>query len=202
MRWRLSIILLFGVAGCASPTAPSGLITVSGRVLNFSSDAGVAGAQVEFWQEGPPSANTVQIVNGTAVTDLGGSYQLRVPAAERYNIRVDVDRSSHGSTVPGSSAHRGDFLVYVGTCVSRYGQVFDEQSRKPISGAIISLFTKTVVTGLDGWYRIDFGCPAQAFVGGNTTFMYARHPRYEDGSTVTGRGVEGTARWDFLLHPL
>jgi hypothetical protein len=143
MRRRVSIIiLLFVVVGCASPTAPSGPMTVSGRVLDFSSDAGVAGAQIEFWQDGPPSANTVQIAKGTAVTDRGGSYQLTVPAAERYNIRVDVDRSSHGSTVPGSSAHRGDVLVYVGTCVSRYGQVFDEQSRKPISGAIISLFTR------------------------------------------------------------
>jgi hypothetical protein len=166
----------------------------------------VAGAQVEFWQDGPLSVtqtNTVRIVKGTAITDRGGSYQLVVPAAERYSIRIDVDGSSHGSTVPGSSVHRGDLFVHVGTCVSRYGQVFDERSLKPISGATISLFTKTVVTGLDGWYRIDFGCPAQAFVGGgNTTFMYARHPRYEDGSRVTGRGVEGTERWDFLLQPL
>jgi len=54
MRRRLSTILLFVVASCASPTAPSGPSTVSGRVLDFLSDA-VAGAQVEFWQDGPLS---------------------------------------------------------------------------------------------------------------------------------------------------
>ena len=107
MRRRLSTILLLVVASCASPTAPSGPSTVSGRVLDFLSDAGVAGAQVEFWQDGPLSVtqtNTVRIVKGTAITDRGGSYQLVVPAAERYSIRIDVDGSSHGSTVPGQAS--------------------------------------------------------------------------------------------------
>jgi hypothetical protein len=121
VRKGFIVVLLLIVACCGqqSPTAPSGPITVSGRVLDFQTDVGLAGAAVEFSQEGPPAATTAEIVKGTAVSDASGAYSVVVPASGMYLARVNKVFIGTVQLV-GSRAYRGDLLARVGTCVSRY----------------------------------------------------------------------------------
>jgi hypothetical protein len=52
----------------------------------------------------------------------------------------------------------------------------------------VTLLSRKTVTGSDGWYRIDFGCPPEGIVGFNTTFIDVSHPAYADRSEIVGRG--------------
>ena len=97
------------------------------------------------------------------------------------------------------AGYRGDLFVHLGTCVARYGIVADGLTLRPVAGARVSLLGSSVITAIDGWYRIDFGCPTDGWVGFNTTFMNVTHPDYLDGSEITGRGVYSAERLDVWL---
>lgn len=56
-----------------------------------------------------------------------------------------------------------------------------------------------MVTGPDGWYRIDLGCVDDPFGNFNTTFMYVSHPAYREFSRVLGRGIHRVTRIDAEL---
>ena len=96
------IVLLASAIGCDSqpPGAPSpgttGPVTVSGRVLEFSTNADVAGAVVSFGtiDNGPFAAV------GTATSNPAGSYTLRVPTIgqppDHRPWYVQVDGASIG----------------------------------------------------------------------------------------------------------
>jgi len=94
---------------------------------------------------------------------------------------------------------RGDFLARQGTCVSRYGVVADAQSRQPIAGVRVELSGQTTTTDQDGWYRVDFGCPANGLFGFNTTIIFFSRPGYDRACAPAGRGVFGAERFDFFL---
>jgi hypothetical protein len=199
-------VLLVCAVGCdtKAPAAPSpatiGPVTVSGRVLEFSTNAGVAGAVVSFGtiDNGPFAAV------GTATSNAAGSYTLRVPTiGQPPDLRpwyVQVDGASIGLARLAVPSYRGDLFVHPGTCVARYGIVADSQTLRPIAGATVKLSGASVVTAIDGWYRIDFGCPANSLVGFNTTFMNVTHPDYVDGSEIVGRGVYSVGRIDVRLQ--
>jgi hypothetical protein len=203
------MVLLVSVVGCASqpPGAPShantniGPVIVSGRVLDFSTNAGVAGATVSFGTtDGGPFAAV-----GTTTSNATGSYTLsmatvaQMPGPRPWD--VEVDSVWIGRALLMVAGYRGDLLVHPGTCVTRYGIVADSQTLRPIASATVKLLASSAVTTIDGWYRIDLGCPANSWVGYNTTFLYVTHPEHMDGSETVGRGVHSTERIDVWLQP-
>jgi hypothetical protein len=196
--------LLVSVLGCnsQSPGAPSfnRPVSVSGRILDFSTNASLAGAIVAFGTIDGPSFAAV----GTAVSDAAGSYTVTVPTiAQSPGLRpwyVQVDGASTGRVRLTDAGYRGDLFVHPGTCVARYGIVADSLMLRPVAGATVKLLDRSVITASDGWYRIDFGCPSNSWVGFNTSFIIVTHPNYLDGSEITGRGVYSVERLDVWLE--
>jgi hypothetical protein len=192
--------LVFGVAllvasSCggspleSSPPASGGdlggNLRVSGQVLDFSTGTGVAGAAVAFG-------------DATGTTNAAGLYSIPLGSTGTYYPKVDGVGVGI-SRFPGAS-YRGDLFVHTGTCVARYGTVSDMALHRAIAGAAVSLLGRKTVTGSDGWYRIDFDCPPDAWVGFNTTFIYVSHPDYADASQVVGRGVSQVYRLDVEMQ--
>jgi hypothetical protein len=158
---------------------------VAGQVRDFSTGAGVGGLTVAFGDV-------------SAVTGADGLYSFPTMSVGTYYPTIDGQRVGM-SHVTGAS-YRGDFLVRPGTCVARYGTVSDPATHKPVSGAMLSLGGKMTGSGVDGWYRLDYGCPSEGWVGFNTIFIYASHPDYGDTSQIVGRGIAGVARLDIELQ--
>jgi hypothetical protein len=194
MRHVLAAVLLLACASCgasgpaSSPAAPgdlAGTLRVSGQIRDFSTGTGVAGVTVAFG-------------DASTVTDPDGRYSLPMTSIGTYYPTIDGQRvgTSH---ITGAS-YRGDFLVRPGTCVARYGTVSDPSTHKPVSGAMLSLGGKMTGSGVDGWYRLDYGCPSEGWVGFNTISIYASHPDYGDTSQIVGRGIGGVARLDIELQ--
>ena len=182
-----AVVLGGSCDGQRTPAGPSSSgVLVSGHVLDFVTNAVVPSATVVFGDV-------------TTVTDSAGWYTLSVAAPGRFEPVID-GRSVGVSRVTGST-YRGDFFVRSGTCVARYGTVADARTLRPVAGAAVSVSgTYNGITGLDGWYRINLGCPALGVVGYNTTFIYVTHSNYVDYREVAGRGVGGVWRVDFELQ--
>src|SRR5207247_3174125 len=113
----------------------------------------VGGASVAFGNLDRPG-NVVAAA--TARTDAAGSFTLRLPASGGYTAQVDG--ASIGLMLITEVDYRGDLLVHPGACVSQYGSIADGLTHRPVAGAAVRLLGKTVVTGSDGWYRMDFSC--------------------------------------------
>jgi hypothetical protein len=160
---------------------------------------GVAGVIVTFGDAAYTDKGTYVPSKASLTTaDAAGFYNLTIPAVGRYDVWVDA--RIIGSAEVTFPSYRGDLLVPSRTCVSRYGTVADGESRRPIANVAVSLGGQTVNSDAEGWYRIDLGCPANGFVGFNTTFIYFSHPDYADKSQVAGRGVSGVIRLDMTLQ--
>jgi hypothetical protein len=171
-------------------------VTVSGRVLDFATNARVVGSTVEFRTDPVPSATVA-----TAVSGSDGSYAV-VLSATRAGVfpwSVFVDGVGVASMSLTETGYRGDLLVRPGTCVARYGIVSDLVTLRPVADATVMLAGVRTRTTVDGWYRIDLGCPATGLVGLNTTGMYVSHPEYADTTQVVGRGVFSVYRMDVRL---
>lgn len=189
----VACVIVF-VAACEGPTGPTRPTVdarISGRVLDSATNEGV------------PSV-TVAFEDATTVTGTDGSYSLVVQILTKFayfgRFAVTVDGRGVGSARVTGPGYRGDFLIYPPDCIARYGTVTDARTFRPIIGATVALSGRRVVTEVDGWYRLDLGCPTD-YRGGNTTFIYISHPRYVTYSQVTGRGVFGAVRADYELRP-
>jgi hypothetical protein len=194
--WRaLGAVAVLACVSCgsatpqSSPAAPSGdlgdTLRVSGQVHDFSTGAGVAGVTVAFG-------------DSSSVTNESGRYSI--PLSETGTYYPTIDGRKVGTTHVTGASYRGDFLAQTGTCVSRYGTVSDAASHKPISGVMLSLGGKITGSGPDGWYRVDFGCPPEGWVGFNTIFIYLSHADYMDTSQIVGRGIAGALRLDIEMQ--
>jgi hypothetical protein len=204
MRFILALNVVLLATGCGtSPTAPTGSVRVSGYVLAYTTNAGIPGATVIFDPSEGVFNGATLVPSAAAIrgsTDGSGSYSVGVPAIGRHWVWVGDEFA--GMTYVTGSAYRGDFLVRAGTCVARYGTVTDADTKKPVSGATVSITfsTATAMSGSDGWYRLDLGCPANGMFGFNTTELSVRHPGYADFSAGVGRGVVGVRRFDLELQ--
>jgi hypothetical protein len=183
------VVLTVGCHRQQTPSGPSS-IGVSGQVIDFASGFGVSGASVVFGER-------------TAMTDANGRYTIDYLASGQYEPRVDgVWMGQSRVTGPG---YRGDLLVRPGTCVSRYGTLADGSTHRRVAGAIVGFvgpgLNASTISGPDGWYRIDLGCPANGLVGFNTTMLSVSHRNYVDPFQPVGRGVGGAARLDLDLEP-
>jgi len=206
-RSRVAFLLVVACAsvGCGtqSPAEPTfdyavpragASVAVSGRVVDFTTNAAVPGATVEF---GGLDFSGRFVPAVTAVSDGTGAYKAAIVAGT--STVVEIDKAWIGQ-VQVNQDYRGDFLVRFGTCVARYGTVADALTLRPITGATVTLSGTSVVTGAGGWYRIDLGCPSNGLVGFNTTFVSVSHPDYPSRSFVAGRGVFGVSRMDLSLQ--
>lgn len=57
-----------------------------------------------------------------------------------------------------------------------------------------------MVTGSDGWYRIDLGCDIDPLGNFGTALIYVSHPSYPEFSRVVGRGIHFVNRIDVELQ--
>ena len=208
-----AIVLL---AGCGSsdtasglsptaPTPPSGpaQVRVFGRVLDFTTNAGVAGASIDFYITGIP------VIASSVITDASGLYSVSLSRGVKYNPRIngpDVD-SNRGTIVPVAKETQADYLVNGGTCMVFYGTVRDASTGEPVSDAAIGFSAPMQRTAADGSYRIDLGCPTPAnpWRSIGTTFMTVSKPGYVTQSPYGNRAefLPGakTQRIDVALQP-
>jgi hypothetical protein len=189
------VIAGFLAIGCTdnSPTGPSSnAFPISGRVIDYRTQASVAGAVVRFRGEMGTSGER------EAVSDARGQYSVMIPAFDRYHITVNG--TNLGLTPISTTEYRGDLYVNTSGCRARYGVVVDATTNEPLEGATVRVpEAPATVTGADGWYFVDGGCPGVVLPGG-TTVMTVSHPRFEHGSAVVGRGFAGFLRQDFTLQ--
>jgi hypothetical protein len=170
------------------PSRSAEPITFSGRVLEYRTEAPIASAEATISLQFPTLLR--------AMTDAEGRYALTVPRAGTYAINVNGKNA--GTLHVTGDAFRGDLYVDTTTCIARYGLILDGKTRRPVSGATVTLGSGTTSSGPDGWYRRDLGCPAMVLPG-NTTWLDVAHPDYESRSVVVGRGVSQVLRTDVAL---
>jgi hypothetical protein len=177
-----------GDSGPAGPSPPQGPFAVAGRVISFTSGAALSGATVSY----EPEAGGAAMVGAA---DASGSYTLSIPTAGTYVVRVGGALA--GTVIVGPTPFRGDLLIDQTTCRTRYGEVLDARTLRPVAGATVALPGATTTTDASGWYRLDLGCdPSPSF---STTFIDVRHPSYADFTQVVGRGVSAVLRLDVAL---
>jgi hypothetical protein len=188
MRPYVPAVAFLVISACGgTATEPSARTPrISGTVVDFTTGAGVPGISVQFG-------------DAATMSDGSGKYAVTLPAIGMY--QPFVDGAPAGSSFVVSNNYRGDFLVRTGTCVARYGTITDRAWHRPLRGATVSLAQTTAITGTDGWYRIDLGCPASGLIGFNTTFISVTHPDYVDASQGVGRGISGVRRLDIRMQP-
>ena len=165
---------------------------IQGRLTDFATGAPMGGVTLSFG---------VDALDLRTTTDGSGTFAVDIPAG-RVSAAIDGEIVADLAVRVGGPAFRGDLLGNGGTCDSRYGVVADALSFQPVAGATVSLGGRSVVTGADGWYRIDLGCVYDPFNNSSTTFMRIAHPAYREFSRVLGRGIHGVSRIDAeLLRP-
>ena len=106
-------------------------VHVFGRVLDFTTNAGVPGASIDFYIQGLPT------IASSVITDATGRYSVSLSRGVRYNPRIngpDVD-SNRGTIIPVAKETEADYLINGGTCIVFYGTVRDANTGEPISGA-------------------------------------------------------------------
>lgn len=167
---------------------------LQGRLTDFASDAPMAGITLTFGRQ-------VDRVDQQTTTDAAGAFAIEVPAGALY-AAIDGQLVAELAVRVGGPAYRGDLLGNGGVCISRYGLVTDAATFQPVAGAAVRVGFggRSAVTGIDGWYRLDFGCVDDPNSNFNTTFMYATHPAYREFVRTVGRGVHRVNRIDVELQ--
>jgi hypothetical protein len=191
-------MLLLCVSACGgddAATAPSrtpdGLRRVQGRVTDFTSGAPLANTALAFGAD-------VGALDRRTTTDANGVFTVGVPAG-RIHGAIDGAMVGELAVHDGGPPPRGDLLANGGTCVSRYGVISDAATFQPVAGATVRLGGRSMVTGGDGWYRIDLGCDLNPLNNFGTATINVTHPGYRDLSRVVGRGIHFVNRLDLDL---
>ena len=212
----MTLAAIAWLAGCGSsntagglpPTAPTpssgpAQVRVFGRVLDFTTNAGVPGASIDFYVTGIP------VIASSVITDASGRYSVSLSRGVKYNPRIngpDVD-SNRGTILPVAKENEADYLVNGGTCMVFYGTVRDASTGEPVSNAMVGFSSPGRPTAADGSYRIDLGCPTPAnpWKSIGTTFMTVSKPGYVTQSPYGTRAefLPGakTQRIDVALQP-
>ncbi len=178
-----------------APSGPSdGLRRVQGRVTDFSSGAPMGGVTLAFGAD-------VNVLDRRTTSEASGAFTVDVPPG-RVHAAIDGEIVADLAVHLTGPTYRGDLLGNGGTCISRYGVVSDAVSHLPVAGATVTVGGRTMITGADGWYRIDLGCVDDPLNNFNTTFMTVAHPAHREFSRVLGRGIHRVNRIDAeLLRP-
>lgn len=187
------------------PTAPSApgqtaLVAVLGHVRDFKTNAGVGNATIKFYT--PP----LDVTAGTVASDDAGNYSLLLPPGT-YNPRIggDTPHYNRGTIRPVGSAYLADYFINGDNCVMFYGTIRSATTAALIEGATITFLGRTQITGSDGSYRLDLGCPTGPLpFGTGTTFMVVNSPGYVTQSAYGNRAefvpADGLQRVDVNLQ--
>ena len=181
-------------------------VHVFGRVLDFTTNAGVPGASIDFYISGLNS------IASSVVTDANGSYSVSLSRGVRHDARINGPQpdSNRGTIIPIAKETAADYLINSGTCIVFYGTVRNAVTGEPVGGAAVGFdrFTlQSTITGADGSYRIDLGCPTPAnpWRAIGTTFMRVSREGYVTTSPYANRGEflpsARTQRIDVALQP-
>jgi len=161
---------------------------IVGRVLDYATNVGAPNAIVRLTRgisRTPPPPMTT-------TTDAAGLYVLALP---RGIYGVEVQGAIGGGTVHVTGdGPRGDVFVNGGVCDARYGVITDFWTELPIAGARIDFGLR--MSGPDGWYHIEYGCPRPFDFG--TKGIYFDHPEYTAVSLIIGAG-KGVSRLDVAM---
>ena len=193
MKALATLLIVLGFAACSEnevtgPTTEP--VAIAGRVIDFFSRATRRAAVIEFrTTSGSPVTVTT--------TDAGGQYSATLPRGGEYLI--SVNGTATGTVYVGGSGYRGDLITDDGRCVARYGTVTDVTGR-PLANAIVVVGALQSVSANDGWYSIEFGCPSNGTISGDTILMNASLPGYSTWSRVAGREITGVQRFDVALQ--
>ena len=192
-----------------APTPPAGAVTVHvfGRVLDFTTNAGVPGASINFYISG------LNAIASSGITDANGRYSVSLSRGVRYDARINgpAPDSNRGTILPVAKETEADYLINGGTCIVFYGTVRNAVTGEPVGGAAVAWdrFQLQSTTGADGFYRIDLGCPTPANpwpVHIGTIFMRVSREGYVTASPYGNRGEfldsDRTQRIDVALQPL
>lgn len=220
MMPRLTVLAVAAVivVACgddAAPTRPTPLapipdpaLRVSGRTVDYRTGEAVAGVSIR-WQ-GHHDGGAGQLAAVQSVSDASGRYEVVLPIADYFTFEIPgtgvLVRQFGFLRVPGKRLET-DLLMNSGSCVARYGIVFDAVTRAPIAGAQVSRFS-AAITDAEGRYRIDLGCEPRDHThwGTGTTTISAQHPAYQFQWSIDGRrehtGSSGVGRRDFALMPV
>jgi len=191
----------------AAPTqTPS--IRISGKVVDYSSGQGVAGATVT-WRA--VSGNHLNFKTDVVTTsDSAGQFTVNLPVTEGLSVadRIVFESPLSSGVIRVPVKHlETDLLVNGGPCAARYGYVRDAITGHPIGGARV-LRAGSAMTDANGYYRIDIGCTPYGYErwGIGTTTISASHPAYQSTYDLDGRSentsFSGIRRVDFGLQPL
>ena len=194
----IAVMLLVAPACSSSPSAPTttGPFVVAGRVLDYQTNAGVAGATVSF---GDLLSAAVLPGDPRSVSDGSGSYQVTLMPGEYH---VWIDNTYRGLARVRSGANRADLLVHDAGCTALYGTIADARTGRSIAGATLSLVGVTGISDSIGAYRLELGCRGFfAFTG--TIAMSVTRTGYQNKSVPMGRGegLNYVLRQDVDLDP-
>jgi hypothetical protein len=191
-----------------APTPPTDPVTVRvfGRVLDFTTNAGVPGASINFYVAG------LDWIASSVVTDAGGRYSVSLSRGVRYDARINGPQpdSNRGTIMPVAKETEADYLINGGTCIVFHGSVRNALTGEPIGGAAVGFDRfqlQSTQTAADGSYRIELGCPTPAnpWRAIGTTFMRVSRAGYATTSPYGNRGefLPGarTQRIDVALQP-
>ena len=182
-------------AACGHVTEPSSAaadLMITGRVVDYQTNQGVAGLVVRF-----QGVTTPVVID--AVSGADGKYAMRLPGPGYFDAWLSGQRVTTNMFV--TTTFRGDLFANVGACVARYGAIANARTHRPVAGATLLLGGHTATTSPDGWYEVHLRELACMPLFGNTTFMAVTHPDYEPRQVLVGRGLQDVVRTDIELTP-
>ena len=205
MRLRCAVLagaLALSAQGCDESTRPTGPSESNSRAGPSGTGIRFTGRVVDYVTQSPAAAAAVvftdaQFGPSQTTTNADGQYVLTVPRTGVFTVAVEGVVA--GTARVNGTAYLGDLLIHRGTCAARYGLVIDVRTLRPIERATVTLGERRVMSGANGWYRIDLSCPDVVQPGG-TILIYVMHPDYQMRQQVVGRGVSGVRRLDLDLQ--
>ena len=196
MRPAFVIVLSVIVAGCGHHTEPTSSpspvvppasnVQVVGRVVDFQSNAGVAGTILEWKIFGVD--DKPQTFRST--TNPSGNYYVSLAGAGMYEVSIGAPAGAEKVYVPGGS-YTTDLFVGHSDCPIMYGFVFDASTSRPVSAATVTWVGTDAISQTDGSYLLNLGCRSNGY-GSGTSGISVKHPAY------MSQGIFGTRR-EFLV---
>jgi hypothetical protein len=168
-----ALFVILSACHGGSPTEPKfPEATLTGNVTYLENGAPAGGAHVTVSMSGDTKAE--------AIADAQGRYSLHTIGGS-YVVSVFAPGSTHPAFIRlldlGPTTTMQDFQISSNGCAIMAGRVLDGGTRAPIAGASIAFFGLATVSGSDGSYSLNLGCPPQPAHVSET--IVVDHPGYQ-----------------------
>ncbi len=106
------------------------------------------------------SSATVSIANSTYITNSNGYYSFDVPAVKHNVIAIKTNYNTFLGNVTAIADAVVEYNISMSKAITTVGfgnvtgYVFDNASKSPLSGVIVSIANSTDTTGSDGYYNL------------------------------------------------